>query len=134
MAVVPGRYAITWGPDNTNVGRMAADEPDNMDPKPVMVGQGTAPLWVVAGMPGGLFALATRNTLVDKIGVLVFGLLQDPPNASDWEIVGADAGRQIRLPGTNLVWTVPAGAPPGQITLAENVGGAGQVFNFIPAN
>ncbi|KAF9442457.1 hypothetical protein P691DRAFT_765212 [Macrolepiota fuliginosa MF-IS2] len=133
MAVAPGRYAITWGTDGTNVGRMAVGEPDTMGPKPVIVGADTAPLWVVAGMPGGLFSLATRNTLVDKIDGYIFGLLQDPPNAPDWEITGVDGGCQIRVPRTTLVWTVPAGAPPGQIVLADNIGGAGQVFNFIPA-
>ncbi|KAF9442453.1 hypothetical protein P691DRAFT_847546 [Macrolepiota fuliginosa MF-IS2] len=127
MALPPGRYAITWGADNTNVGRMAADEPDNRDPKPVMVGPGTATLWVVGGMPDNRRVLATRNTLVGGIDGLLFGFLQNPPNAPDWDIVALDGHFQVVLAGTNIVWTVPAGAPPGQITLAENVGGAGQL-------
>ncbi|KAF9445186.1 hypothetical protein P691DRAFT_785567 [Macrolepiota fuliginosa MF-IS2] len=134
MAVAPGRYAITWGADGINVGRMAVDEPDTMGPKPVVIGPDAAPLWVVGGMSDGRSVLATRNTLVGSIDGYLFGLLQDPTYAPDWEIVGADGGHRIRVPGTNTVWTVPAGTPPRPIVLAENIGGAGQVFNFIPAN
>ncbi|KAF9449775.1 hypothetical protein P691DRAFT_790447 [Macrolepiota fuliginosa MF-IS2] len=132
MALAPGQYAITWGAGNANVGRIAADEPDNMGPKPVMVGPDTAPLWVVGETPGGRRVLATRNTLVDKIGGRVFGLLQVPPNAPDWDIVTVNGGFRVVHP-SGLVWTVPAGALPVQITLAEDVDGAGQVFNFVPA-
>ncbi|KAF9442455.1 hypothetical protein P691DRAFT_789451 [Macrolepiota fuliginosa MF-IS2] len=135
MAVAPGRYNIVF--NTTNVGRMVAGEPDDMNPKPVMVGPGTAPLWVVGeipgNLPGNLRVLATKNTLVANIGGLLVGLLQDPPNAPDWNIIPTTIPGLFRIvrTGTNLAWTVPGGAVPVQIELQPDVGGANQAFSFV---
>ncbi|KAF9449776.1 hypothetical protein P691DRAFT_758738 [Macrolepiota fuliginosa MF-IS2] len=141
MAIPLGLCQITWGPNGANVGRVAADEPDNMDPKPIMVRPGAAPLWMAAGMPnidgvqpGTIRALINGNTLVDNIGGFLFGRLQGPPNAPVWEIVPIGNFNnlfQIRVPGANLVWTVLAGAPPGQIALRNNIVEAGQAFMIV---